>query len=87
MSLRKRSKEFLTAVRRIFEVNLNLRCTVKIMNSDGMAELKALTYYKTPGGFPVENTENVFFSKNSPQFFTGEKLSEMSEQLSITTSF
>lgn len=82
MSLRKRSKECLPEARRIFEVNLNLiRCMVKIMNSDGMAEKKVLMYYK------ILRTGNVFVFKNSLQFFIGEKLIEMSEQLSMTISF
>lgn len=82
MSSRKRSKECLSAVRRIFEVNLHLiRCMVKIMNGGGMAKKTALAYYK------ILCAGNVFFFKNPLPFFTSEKLSEMSEQLSTTISF
>lgn len=81
MSLRKRSKECLTAVRRIFEMNLSLiKCMVKIMNRDGMAEEKGLTYFQ-------DSLYWKCFLKISLQFFTGGKLSEMSEQQSITIYF
>lgn len=39
MSFKERNKEYLTAVRRIFEVNLSLiKCMVKIMNRNEMTE-------------------------------------------------
>lgn len=39
MSFEERSKEYLTAARRIFEVNLSLiKCMVKIMNRNEMTE-------------------------------------------------
>lgn len=81
MSLRKRSKGCLTAVRRILEVSLGLiKCVVKIMNRDAMAEGKPLTYFQG----------SLYWKccfKISLQFFTGEKFSEMNEQQSITISF
>lgn len=81
MSLRKRSKECLIAVRGIFEVNLSLiKCMVKIMNRDGMAEEKAPAYFQ-------DSLYWKCFLKISLQFFTGEKLSEMSGQQSIQFLF
>lgn len=46
MSLMESSKEYLTPVRRLSEVNLSLiECMVKIMNGKGMTEEKDLTFF------------------------------------------
>jgi len=53
---------------------------VKMMTRDGMTEGKVLTYFQ-------DSFYWKYFLKIFLQFFTGEKLSEMSEQLSITIYF
>ena len=51
-----------------------------MMTRDGMTEGKVLTYFQ-------DSFYWKYFLKIFLQFFTGEKLSEMSEQLSITIYF